>query len=374
MMHDGNTGAAPAVQHDNFSTAMIDWIRRLFSDSGKQAAAPQAAAIAVPAVKKRTVRFAADDVTSMQRYQVDFMFSSWLFESEDQTEIFTNRNEDTILAALQEVVNSKDSGAHMVHRMPGVIPQLLQSLRNPEFDGVDLARRISHDVVLVAEVLRLANSVAFRPGTPIDGIDHAILVLGQNGLRQLISGVAFRPIINLNSGAFTKNLAPRLWAQSEQCAFACNMLAQDESADPLDAFLAGLVQNVGLTVSLRIIDKISDLRQPIGSPTFCNELATQGRILTGNIGREWHFPDAVMTAIREQEADEKLARLSPVGKILWMGDYLSKIDILARRGRLDIEDPRVLEGLSDKEIDCLRKLAEVDERDWLSAAVAAKSR
>ena len=357
---------------------MFDWLRGLFFGSGNPAVAsrPQDAAPAAPGRTLRPPRFAADDVSAMQRYQVDFMFSSWLFESEHQTEIFTNRNEDMILAALDEVVTSKDSGAHMVHRMPGVIPHLLQSLRNPEFNGAELARKISHDVVLVAEVLRLANSVAFRPGTPIEGIDHAILVLGQNGLRQLISGVAFRPIINLNSGAFTRNLAPRLWAQSEQCAFACNMLAQgaqDDATDPLDSFLAGLVQNVGLTVSLRIIDKISDGRQPVGSPTFCNELAARARILTGNIGREWYFPDSVMLAIREQEADEKLARLSPIGKILWMGDYLSKIDILVRRGRLEADDPKVVEGLSDKEIDCLEALAAVDEKDWLSAS-AAKTR
>ncbi|HJV86227.1 MAG TPA: HDOD domain-containing protein [Noviherbaspirillum sp.] len=358
---------------------MIDWLRSLFFGSGKAAVAPATQeAVHAPAASAaramRPPRFAADDVSALQRYQIDFMFSSWLFETEQQTEIFTNRNEDAVLAALDEVVNSKDSGAHMVHRMPGVIPHLLQSLRNPEFDGVELARRISHDVVLVAEVLRLANSVAFRPGKPIEGIDHAILVLGQNGLRQLISGVAFRPIINLHSGAFTYNLAPRLWAQSEQCAFACNLLAQNSPADPLDAFLAGLVQNVGLTVSLRIIDRISDGRQPIGSPTFCNELAAKARILTGNIGREWRFPEAVTTAIREQESDEKLARLSAIGKILWMGDYLSKIDILVRRGRLKQDDPTVVEGLSDNEIDCLEKLAAVDEKDWLSASAAQRSR
>lgn len=356
---------------------MLDWLRRLFSDSSKPAAPPRppdgaaGKSLSASLPPKRVQHFAADDVSSIQRYQVDFVFSSWLFETEDQPEIFTNRNEDTILAALDEVVNSRDSGAHMVHRMPGVIPQLLQSLRNPEFDGAELARTISHDVVLVAEVLRLANSVTYSPGSAITSIDHAILVLGQNGLRQLISGVAFRPIVNLNSGNFTRKLAPRLWAQSEQCAFACHLLAQDKTVDQLDAFLAGLVQNVGLTVSLRIIDKLSDGKQPIGSPTFCNALAAYGRTLTGNIGREWHFPDSVMTAIGEQESDNKLASLSPVGKVLWMGDYVSKMNILARHGRLDTNDSRILAGLSEKEIDCVRELASVEERNWASAASAS---
>ncbi len=351
---------------------MFDWFRRIFTDA-TQPTAPvpqhQQALDDKPAgAPRKGGYFAADDVSSMQRNQIDFMFSSWLFEAEDHPDVFANKNEETILKALHEVVNSPDSGAHMVHRLPGVIPQLLQSLRNPDFDGAELSRKISQDVVMVAEVLRLANSVAYNTGKPIESIDHAVLVLGQNGLRQLISGVAFRPIINLNSGAFTKKLAPRLWVQSERCAFACHMLAEGSAVDPLDAFLAGLVQNVGLTVSLRIIDKISDGRQPVGSPTFCNALADHGRTLTGNIGREWHFPDTVMAAIREQESDNKLAKLSPVGKILWMGDYLSKLNILMRNGRLDAEDPKTLEGLSEKEIACFNKLAEVEDRDWIAAA------
>lgn len=348
---------------------MYAWLRRLLSDPPKSAApASQSTEPAKPAAARH---FAADDVSPMQRNQLDFLFSSWLFETEDYPDIFTNRNEDAILAALEEAVQSKQSGAHMVRRMPGVIPQLLQSLRSSDFNGAELARKISHDLVLVAEVLRMANSVAYSPGKPITAIEHAILVLGQNGLRQLITGVAFRPIINLNSGGFTKKLAPRLWAQSERCAVVSNLLARDKDVDQFEAFLAGLVLNVGLTVSLRMIDKLSDGRQPIGSPTFCNALASHGRALTINIGDEWHFPESVMTAIREQEALLPSTRLSKLGNVLAMGDYLSKMDILIRHGRLDRDDPAATDGLAEQEIACLDELAAMEDRDWIALATSA---
>ncbi|WP_151637985.1 HDOD domain-containing protein [Noviherbaspirillum aerium] len=350
---------------------MYDWLRRLFSDAGKPARTVQPAAAPVPSSPSpppRQPSFAADSVSTLQRDQVDFVFASWLFEAESHPDIFTNGNEDAILAALDGVVKSEQAGAHLVRRMPGVIPQLLQSLRSGDFTGPELARKISQDVVLVAEVLRLANSAAYSPGKPIDSIDHAILILGQDGLRQLITGVAFKPIIDLHSGSFTRMVAPRLWAQSERCALANRLLASGEAADPLDVFLAGLVQNVGLTVSLRVIDQMSDGRQPVGSPTFCNALAGFGRTLAVNIGSEWHFPDTVMKAIREQGESVRPAAMSPVGRVLWMGDYLSKIDILSRHQRLDPADPHVTDGLSGREMDCLRQLAEVEERDWLGTA------
>lgn len=354
---------------------MFDWFRQLFLASPKAApeAEPQTQAASGKAeAVSRVQNITTHAVLSMQRDQVDFMFASWLFEAESYPEVFTNPSEDVILAALDETVNSPQSGAHMVRRMPGVIPQLLQSLRNSEFVGADLARTISNDIVLVAEVLRLANSASYNPGKAITGIDHAILVLGQDGLRQLITGVAFKPIINLKSGSFTKMLAPKLWMQAERCATVCSLLARDEAVDPLDAFLVGLVHNVGLTVSLRVIDQMSDGRHPVGSPTFCNALHSYGRTLAHNIAREWHFPDAVCTAIYEQCENKRNPNVSPLGRILLMGDHLSKMEILSRYSRLDVDDPKLLEDLSEKEIDCLRELAAVEESEWITVAPGAK--
>lgn len=348
--------------------AMFDWFLRIFSDPKKAAPALPERQPATGTPPARTRRFASDSVSTMQRNRVDFMFSSWLFEAEERSEIFTNPTEDAILVALDEVVKSDRAGAHLVRRMPGVIPQLLQSLRNPDFSGAEVSRNISHDLVLVAEVLRLANSVAYSHGKSVTSVDHAVLVLGQNGLRQLVTSVAFKPIINLHSGSFTRRLAPRLWSQSERCAIASHVLAQGRTVDPLDAFLAGLIQNIGLTVSLRVIDKMTEGRQPVGSPTFCNALASHGRTLACNIGREWHFPDSVTLAIGEQETSDRQSQLSAVGRILSMGDYLSKIDILIRHGRINGDDPEVLDGLSEKELACLKELAELEERDWVALA------
>lgn len=300
----------------------------------------------------------------MERSVLDYEFTSWLFEAEDHPDLFTNQTEDAILTALQGVASSRHAGADLVRRVPGVIPQLLQSLRSPDFSGPELARKIWHDVVLVAEVLRLANSAAYSPATPISSIDHAILILGQNGLRQLITGVAFKPIIDVKSGNFTRRVAPRLWDQAERCAVANRELARGTAIDPLDAFLSGLIHNVGLTVALRVVDQLSDGRQPIGSPTFCNALAGHGRTLSANISREWHFPDSVTKAVSEADAGEQETELSELGRILQMGDYLSKLDTLRRQGRVTDNDARLSEGLGEKERDCLAQLALLEERDW----------
>ncbi|HEY4541775.1 MAG TPA: HDOD domain-containing protein [Noviherbaspirillum sp.] len=342
---------------------MFAWLQRIFSTSTPPPVAAAAPAVAPAAPVRLHV---AAPVSWMQRSVADYEFTSWLFAAERHPDLFTNPTEDAILAELDAIVHSPQAGAHLVRRMPGVIPQLLQSLRDPDFSSAELARTIWHDVVLVSEVLRLANSVAYSPGNQITSIDHAILMLGQDGLRQLITSVAFKPIINMKSGSFTRLVAPRLWDQAERCALAARMLAQDSEVDPLDAFLAGLIHNVGLTVSLRVIDRMAEGKQPIGSPTFCNALAATGRTLSANIGREWHFPESVTQAVRDvgvASQTENAPALSPLARVLQLGDYLSKLDTLRRQRRIAAGDPRITDYLSDRELACMRELAALNERD-----------
>ncbi|MBC7574943.1 MAG: HDOD domain-containing protein, partial [Herminiimonas sp.] len=239
-------------------------------------------------------------MSRLQEEDINANFNGWLFEQTDYSGMFINPTEQAILDELERLVRSKQAGAGLVRRMPGVIPQLLQSLRSENFSGAELSRKISNDIVLVAEVIRLANSALSSSSETIASIQHAILVLGQGGLRQLITGVAFRPIIDIRSGRATSLAAPRIWYQSELCALACHQLARDEGLNVFEAFLAGLIQNVGLIVSLRIVDQIAGVDQAVGSASFCNALVSYARTLSCSIGREWNFPEDVIRAVEEQ--------------------------------------------------------------------------
>ncbi|MGZ5780059.1 MAG: HDOD domain-containing protein, partial [Burkholderiaceae bacterium] len=295
-----------------------------------------------------------------QRDDVSANYHNWLFEN-DNSDLDASPVEKEILESLERIVKSNQSGANLVRRMPGLVPQLLQSLRSENFSVGELSRKISNDVVLVAAILRLANSSYYNPLQPITSIEHSVMVLGQNGLRQLITSVAFKPIIDMNSGNFTKLVAPRIWDQSARCAIANRMLAADEAVDPFEAFLAGLIQNVGLIVSLRIMDQISDGKGPIGSETFCTYLFRHARFLSCSIGKEWKFPDSVTTAIEEQGRVFDTTKMSPIGRILSLGDYLSKVKILVENNRLTEGDPRLLKNLSAKALSCYSELNPLEE-------------
>jgi HD-like signal output (HDOD) protein len=131
--------------------------------------------------------------------------------------------------------------------------------------------------------------------------------------------------------------------------------------DPFEGFLAGLLQNVGLLTSLRVLDQMADGTQPIGSESFCTALINYGRILSCSIGREWHFPPAVTEAIREQGNAVKDAQISSIGTLLSVGDYLSKMHMLIRHDSLPAHVASYVNDLSTQQTACLEALNRLQE-------------
>lgn len=293
---------------------------------------------AVPAPTRRVVSFEQAD-------RVNSAYDSWLFARAADRGLDLSTMEQQVLDALAAIVASNQSGAALVRRMPGLIPQLLQSLRSDTFSGAALSRTISSDVVLVAAVVRLANTAYQGTASSITSVEHAVMLIGQEGLRQLITSVAFRPIIDMQSGLYTRTLAPRLWEHAERCAAANRTLADQLGIDPFEAFLAGLVQNVGLIVALRVLDQVSKNDPALGSELFCARLVRDARALTCSIGREWHFPESVTRALLEQDGVQKGAQVSPLGQLLLLSDYLGKVRELIDQAHLGHADPALFAGL-----------------------------
>lgn len=248
-------------------------------------------------------------------------------------------SEKTILAALARLCQSELAGSNLVPRVPSVLPQLLKSLREENVSGTELARHIAKDVVLVAELIGEVNSAYYNPPGKIGSLDSAIRLLGLNGLRMLVARVAFRPLIQRQSGRMTKLVAPRLWEQTEKCALACRLLAQQRQLDPFHGFLAGLLQNVGLIVAFRVADQVGDVASLCGSDAFRQAFALSARTLSQRIAVHWGFPPAVVQALADQvQPGHDLRGLSLV---LRQADQLSKLRLLVDQQQLQEQDERL---------------------------------
>ncbi|MDB5917153.1 MAG: hypothetical protein JWR40_1387 [Massilia sp.] len=326
---------------------MIQWIARWFNQSSatRAATAPVPARPDVPAAFEPATP--SDDIPTL--------FYRWLAGQAAEDEAVNGSAEKLITDELARLVESPQSGADLVPRVPAVIPQLLRSLRDDSVSGAELARQLSQDVVLVAEAIREANSATYRPSKPVKTVEAAIMLLGQNGVRMLIARVAFRPIMSNQSGRFAAQVAPQVWRQSEMCALAASMLAQAQHsllrANPFEAYLAGLLHHVGLIVALRLVDQIHTGAAVPSSEQFCAALLPRARLLSARIAALWEFPVTVSVAI--EQAGQ--TRAPPLAEVLALADRVATLRMLVDAGALAPDDPRV-QGLGTAGAACFDKL------------------
>lgn len=290
---------------------------------------------------------------------IDSLFFDWVMGYPGEGGSF--ETEQTVMQALYKLLASDLNDAVIVPRVPSVIPQLLNSLRSKTISAGELSRQIVKDVVLVGEVINTVNSALYNPADRINSLEKAVMVLGEEGLRLVIAKVAFRPIINLNAGQFTRRAAPHIWGQSEKCAVACHTLARD--MDPFHAFLTGLMKNVGLIIAFRLLDQTCEEGKFKYSPAFQPIFSSVAATLSYRIAQRWEFPEHVILALQQQAGGRKAIEWSPLGHLLHTADLIAKMRLLVNHGQLNSTDKKLRIGLNPAEVSCFDHLNEIQLYD-----------
>lgn len=297
------------------------WLERLRGVGGREPdGAEQAAREATPALQSIALW--------QPRVDVDALFCRWLLGAPQGAK----QDAASAQALLQSLAAALDHPREaLIPRVPALVPQLLHGLRDPRRSIVALSRQVAQDPVLVAAVLRRVNSAYYRAGKHIESLEQALLIIGHDGLRHLLAAVALKPLINVQSGTYTRRAAPIVWEASERCGLACHVLALAAGTSPFAAFLGALLYNVGAIVLLRELDWMCDDASVLASSEFCAGFMPLARTAACAIGRRWRFPSDVLVAVAPPAAD---AGSSALADVLRASDRIGKLRILVDAGVL----------------------------------------
>ncbi|SVC85187.1 uncharacterized protein METZ01_LOCUS338041, partial [marine metagenome] len=84
-------------------------------------------------------------------------------------------------ARLHEIL-----GDYELPRFRKTIFETLSRLRDSKATSADIAEVMSMDADLTSRVMRLVNSLAYAPKTPIKDLDHAVTMLGKSELERVV--------------------------------------------------------------------------------------------------------------------------------------------------------------------------------------------
>jgi HD-like signal output (HDOD) protein len=135
--------------------------------------------------------------------------------------------------------------------LPELTVRINAVINDPNSSAADLHRIVSHDPALVSRLLRLVNSALYGRQTSIDSVQRAIVFLGFEGVYQLAIAATMGPLFK--GGKICEGFTAKdLWTHCVAVAAVARELAAGiGTVSPEEAFLVGLLHDVGLLVALR---------------------------------------------------------------------------------------------------------------------------
>jgi putative nucleotidyltransferase with HDIG domain len=203
------------------------------------------------------------------------------------------------LSVLSEAIVSSISS---LPQFPENILEIQRLINNKDTDMADIARRLSMDPALTADLLRISNSAQYMHINPIDNIFDAVKMIGIRGIKNLM--YSYGTQIILGNDTTEKK---QLWEHCYKTAYYAFFLIKNfkpDSGYQDDAFISGMLHDIGKiifsNVHPNLLEKIKKFctERNIPNSTFEDLSAGMNHAeIAAHIAKKWNFPENLIQAI-----------------------------------------------------------------------------
>ncbi|MFC7505516.1 HDOD domain-containing protein [Nocardioides sp. GCM10030258] len=210
-------------------------------------------------------------------------------------------------AAVVDIDAALRSLDQMASQRP-VAAQIVATTNNDNTGAGDLAAILGADVALAAKVMKLANSAYFGLSGKVTGLPFAVTVVGFNTVRAIAT-------VSLSGIDGAEVLPAGFWDASVHLAAATGSLGPAFQETTADAMCLGLLSQLGAALLHRSdVDGYDQLvaTTGLGEERFIAEVRRYGIStpqLTAEALQQWHFPAAMVAALRAVPAGPEGALL-----------------------------------------------------------------
>ncbi len=197
----------------------------------------------------------------------------------------------------QALVQKIKTGDVELPLLPQAASQVMALASDPSADAAKLSALIHQDQALAAHVLRIANSPAYMPRSPVVSLQHAVAMLGIT----LLSEIAFTA--SLKTGAFKvpgyEDDVKQLWRHSLASGAFAKEVARMRRVNVESAYLCGLLHAIGKPVILRTATTLaSQQRIALEKSVLSGWIAGYHTEVGALIADKWGLPKQVAVAIQ----------------------------------------------------------------------------
>lgn len=272
-----------------------------------------------------------------------------------------------------ELMDEVVYGLKQTPPLPNVLLQVLGELDNRDANAKSLASIVSTEPVLMASLLRAANSAAMGLVRRIISIDEAVAYLGHSTVRALVLRMQMAKLIPpSNAGGYDNE---QLWVHSLAVGqVAAHLAKRTNFVETGLVSTIGVLHDIGkMAMNSLFPQKVTELFDRTGGPADESFLARERRLfgadhafMGGVLAAQWKLPSELVDAIRLHHCacGPSLAGMSPelrrATQIVHIANQLVKyscvycadmeIDIISQELLIGLGLPPQLEDLLGQDV------------------------
>lgn len=204
--------------------------------------------------------------------------------------------DDTLEELLLPVLDALNTSDLAVPLLPHVAGQMLLLLNDPNADASKLEKLLKQDQALASQVMRIANSPAYLPRTPIESLHQAIAWVGLNLLASTVLSVTTQSGVFNTKGYETE--VKGLWRHSLAVGLYGKAIASLLGLSTENAFLCGLLHGIGKPFVIHTVNDFRNEAETLLPWSVMLTVLKESYIEVGTtLAAAWQLPDAVQEVI-----------------------------------------------------------------------------
>ena len=193
---------------------------------------------------------------------------------------------------------------------PKSVQKILELTSDVNSTPKDLVQVIDKDPVVTVKILKAVNSAYYGLPKQITSINHAVVFLGFNTIKNLALSIAAIGMLPKNNDAGFDGQQYLLHSLST-AAIAKQLALQVNDADPMDCFIAGLLHDFGKVVFAQFMPKefraalqLSQRNLTSLHVALRDLIGTDHAMVGAMLVEKWHFAPHLIETIRHQSGPD----------------------------------------------------------------------
>jgi putative nucleotidyltransferase with HDIG domain len=217
-----------------------------------------------------------------------------------------------------------EHGSFEVPLLPEVAANVLSETAREDWSASSVVELLKRDPAMAANLLKLSNSVAFRGAAPVVSLQQAVARLGASNVRQLAVVIACETRVFQVPGFEVE--VRQTFRHSLAAALAAREIARARRANVEDAFLGGLLHDVGWPLLLQVLLDLSKRLEV--KPERRSLLATakaHHAPVARRLAAQWKLPERLSEAMQDHHREHFDGPHAAMSATLALADALAKV-------------------------------------------------